>query len=267
MSVLAVKDLAFSYGTHRIFSNVTFSVEAGQIFCLVGPNGCGKTTLAHCILSHLKPEKGTVFVQGRDIAEYAPRQLAEQIAYVPQNHTRSFPYRTLDVVAMGRTRMQKLMKPGTSHQDEALHYMEQLGIGHLAQTEYTTLSGGELQMVLLARALTQQSNILVMDEPAAHLDIKRTQDVLLVLTKLAKEQGKTVLLSTHDFNHPLLFEVEGADVKMALMEKGKISEIGTPVELLSSGLIHDIYNIRSKVLTLSADKPRHYLAAWNEEVE
>ena len=75
------------------------------------------------------------------------------------------------------------------------------------------------------------------------------------------------MLSTHDFNHPLLFEDEGADVKMALMEKGKISEIGTPVELLSSGLIHDIYNIQSKVLTLSADKPRHYLAAWNEEVE
>lgn len=264
MSLLEVKNLSFSYGALKVFSEIDFSVEDGQIFCLVGPNGCGKTTLEACILSHLKPQQGSVLIQGRDILSFSPRTLAAEIAFVPQNHTRSFPYNTLDVVTMGRMRRQKLLESGQQHRKAALAVMEALDISHLAQTEYTTLSGGELQMVLLARALVQESRILVLDEPAAHLDIKRAQKILGILTRLAKEYRKTVLLSTHDYNHPLLFQDEGADVKMALMDRGRICGIGSPVELLSSDLLHEIYGIHSQVLTVQADKARHYLAAWND---
>lgn len=264
MSLLEVKDLSFSYGEKQIFSQVSFEVDIGQVFCLVGPNGCGKTTLEHCILSHLRPQNGQILIRGKKIEEYSSRELAEEIAYVPQSHTRSFPYKTIDVVAMGQTRRHGMLHSGDVQPEKILQYMEQLGIAHLAETEYTTLSGGELQMVLLARALVQESSILVLDEPAAHLDVKRTQNILQMLCKLVKEQGKTIVLSTHDFNHSLFFQDEGVDVKMALMENGNLSKSGAPIELLSSGFLKDIYGISSQVLKVFADKPRHYLAAWSE---
>lgn len=264
MSLLEVKDLSFSYGSHEVFSGINFSVDEGHVFCLAGPNGCGKTTLLHCILSHLKPQQGIVLIRGKQSSTYSSRQLAAEIAYVPQSHTRSFPYKTLDVVAMGRTRKQKLLESGQAHQEVALAYMEQLGISHLAEKEYTALSGGELQMVLLARALAQESSILILDEPTAHLDIKRSQDILQILTKLSREHGKTILLSTHDFNHPLFLQDEGAAVKMALMENGCIGQIGAPVELFTSGALDAIYGICSQVLTVQAEKNRHFLATWNK---
>ena len=264
MSLLEVKDLSFSYGDKQIFSGVSFSVEQGQVFCLVGPNGCGKTTLEHCILTHLKPEQGQIRIRGKRIESYSSRTLAAEIAYVPQNHTRSFPYKTADVVAMGQTRRSSLLHGAPPDLHKVMHCMEQLGIAHLASAEYTTLSGGELQMVLLARALVQESSILVLDEPAAHLDVKRTQDILQTLCRLVEEQNKTILISTHDFNHPLLFQDEGVDVKMALMEHGRLSEPGVPDQLLASGCLKEIYGISSQVLTISADKPRRYLATWSE---
>lgn len=265
MSSLEVTGLSFSYGTRQVFSDVSFCVEPGEIFCLVGPNGCGKTTLEHCILGHLKPDSGSIRIGGKPLASYSSRALAGQMAYVPQSHTRSFPYRTLDLVAMGQIRNRQLFQLGEGSQEQALAVLEQLGIAHLADTQYTTLSGGELQMVLLARALCQDSDILVLDEPAAHLDVKRTQKILLQLAQISKNQGKTILLSTHDFNHPLLFQDEGAKVRMALMEKGTLSRSGLPTELLGSGCLMEIYGIHSRVLEVPADKPRHYLAAWGGE--
>ncbi len=264
MSLLEVKDLAFSYGTKPVFSHVSFRVEKGQIFCLVGPNGSGKTTVEHCLLTHMKPQSGEILLRGRKIADYSPVQLAAELAYVPQNHTRSFPYQTVDVVTMGRTRQRRFLQPGGDDRDSAIRSMELLGIAHLAQVEYSTLSGGELQLVLLARALTQDSEILVLDEPAAHLDIKRTQDILLLLAKIVREQGKTIILTTHDFNHPLLLQDEGTDVRMALMHDGRMEAAGTPTDILSSGMLERIYGIKSRILEIPADRQRHYLAAWSE---
>ena len=265
MSLLEVKNLSFAYGNKPVFEDVSFSVERGQIFCLVGPNGCGKTTLEHCILTHLKHQHGEILVDGRDVATFSTRELAAQIAYVPQNHVRSFPYRTVDVVAMGRTRQQRFLESSAGSTELARETMEQLGIGHLAETEYTTLSGGELQMALIARALVQESTILVLDEPTAHLDVKRTQDVLQLLAKLARDNGKTVLLSTHEFNHPLMLQDEGVDVRMALMENKRLSEAGTPLDVLSSDSLQEIYGIQSRVVEVETDPVRHFLAVWNDK--
>lgn len=265
MSCLSVEQLAFSYGKRQIFQDVSFRAEPGQIFCLAGPNGCGKTTLEHCILGHLNPQKGTVLIDGQPTSSLSPSALAERIAYVPQSHTRSFPYETVDVVAMGRTRMRSPFDADREHRQKALEVMDKLGIAHLARTEYTTLSGGELQMVLLARALCQQSGLLVLDEPTAHLDVQRSWKILLLLAQLAREEGKTILLSTHDFNHPLLLRDEGADVRVALMEGGRLSGSGDPMQLLVSSQLERIYGISGRILTVSGEKPRHYLATWMKE--
>ena len=266
MSLLEVNDLAFSYGDKPVFEHVSFTVDPGQVFCLVGPNGCGKTTLEHCVLMHLKPQRGEIRVSGKSLSEYTERELAGEIAYVPQTHVRSFPYRTVDVIAMGRARRQRFMDSRADHEPYALAVMEQLGIDYLADKEYTTLSGGELQMVLLARALVQESKMLVLDEPVAHLDVRRSQDILLLLVKLAKTRGLAILLSTHDFNHPLMLQDEGVDVRMGLMEGGRMSEVGVPAEVLASGCLNEIYGIESQILEVPGTPARHFLATWSTEL-
>ena len=267
MSLLEARELAFSYGDKPIFADVGFSVGKGQVFCLVGPNGCGKTTLVHCILAHLKPTSGSILIDGADVAGLSPRERAAKIAYVPQTHVRSFPYRTVDVVAMGRTRQQRFLGSDTGAIESALRTMARLNIDHLAETEYTALSGGELQMVLVARALAQESEILVLDEPAAHLDVKRMQDILLMLAELARDHGTTIVLSTHDFNHPLMLQDEGADVRMALMNDGRFSATGTPLDMLSSDLLGSVYGVQSRIVELQTTPPRHFLAVWSDVYE
>lgn len=267
MSLLEVNGLAFAYGDKPVFEDASFSVEQGRIFCLVGPNGCGKTTLEHCLLAHVKPQRGSISIDGRDLSAFSSRQLAAEIAYVPQNHVRSFPYRTVDMVAMGCTRQQRFLETGAGSVDRARSTMEQLGIEHLADIEYTTLSGGELQMALVARALVQDSRILVLDEPTAHLDVKRGLSILLTLRDLACDRGKTIVLSTHDFNQPLMLQDEGADVRMALMENGTLSEAGAPLDMLSSSCLNDLYGIQSQIVELANNPARHYLAMWADDGE
>lgn len=269
MSYLRVENLSFSYGEKRdknrkkVFENVSFSVETGQIFCLVGPNGCGKTTLQHCILGHLHKDSGEIYINEKPLSSYSSNALAAEIAFVPQNHVRSFPYKVIDVVAMGQIRKRHQFSSNEDINKAAREILEKLEISDLADKEYTALSGGELQMVLVARALCQDSKILILDEPAAHLDIKRTQNILMLLQKIAKEENKIIIMSTHDFNHPLLFEDEGANVRMALMENGALSKSGKPLELLSSGCLDNLYGLESQVVEIERDKTRHYLAAWS----
>lgn len=265
MSFLEIEGLTFSYGAKPVFSDLNLRVEEGGIFCLVGPNGCGKTTLEHCILGFLMPEKGKILVAGRELSAWRQRELAARMAYVPQNHTRTFPYRTLDVVAMGALRRGSLLGGySRAEEEQARQVMEELEIGHLAEVEYTTLSGGELQMVLVARALCQDSDMIVLDEPSAHLDIKKTQAILRYISRFSRERGKTILLSTHDFNHPLYFQDAGNRVQMALMNRGVLSESAAPMDLLTEELLSETYQVKSRIIPVEADgHRRHYLAVWD----
>lgn len=264
MSVLALRNLSFSYGARQVFSDVNVAIQQGEMFCLVGPNGCGKSTLLHCLLGHLHPQSGEVLIEGKPLGAYKPRVLAEYLAYVPQNHSRAFPYRVVDVVAMGEMRKFGVFSLKQRNESAARAVLKELGIGHLAEAEYTRLSGGELQMVMLARVICQDSEILVLDEPVSHLDVKRTQRILQLLLYLTKERGKTIIMTTHDFNHPLQFEDAGAKVRMALMENGQISMAASPVALLSSGYLDALYGIKSQLLTIDGKIQRHYLATWSE---
>ncbi len=267
MSLLDVRNLSFAYGGAPVFSDVSFSLDAGEIFCPVGPNGCGKTTLLHCILGHLRPSSGAVTLAGRPLSGYRPRELAALLAYVPQTHTRAFPYRAVDVVAMGRTRFHGPLPGGPDDALAALSYMKKLGIAALAERPYTTLSGGELQTVLLCRALAQESRILVLDEPTAHLDPRRAALLLKRLAALSKSEGIAVILTAHDVNHPLLLADEGARVGMALMDRGRLSETTDPVALLSSDALQKTYGLSSRLLSVPADRERHFLAAWMEDAD
>lgn len=261
MSLISVKNLSFAYGTKQIFSDINFDVENGQVFALVGPNGCGKTTLEHCLLSHLKAQSGSIFINGKDISSFSAPQLAEWLSYVPQNHARSFPYKTVDVVAMGQTRNRKSTSSDAALNKKAMDILSSLGLEQFAQTEYTSLSGGQLQLVLIARALMQDSKILVMDEPCAHLDVKRTKNIIQII-KTAVQQNKAVIMSTHDFNHPIMLQDEGVNIKMAVMNNGHISNVDTPLKLMQGSLLKEIYDINSQIVKIKADKDRHFIASW-----
>lgn len=234
------------------------------MFCLAGPNGCGKSTLLHCISGHLKYQAGDVLIDDRPVRLYPPEKLADRLAYVPQNHVRSFPYQVLDVVAMGQIRNPATLLSKKEKEELAFSALTEVGIPHLAGEEYTTLSGGELQLVLLARALCQDSDILILDEPAAHLDIKHTHRIMELLFRFSQGKGKSVMISTHDFNHPLQFEDMGADVKMALMDHGKLSAVSSPKSLLSSDSLEQMYQVKSRMVKISDSPSRHFVATWSE---
>lgn len=234
------------------------------MFCLAGPNGCGKSTLLHCLSGHLCCQAGEVLIDGRSVRLYPPGKLAARLAYVPQNHVRSFPYQVLDVVSMGQIRSPASLLSRKEKEDLALSALTEVGIPHLAGEEYTALSGGELQLVLLARALCQDSDILILDEPAAHLDVKHTHRILNILLRFSREKGKSVIFSTHDFNHPLQFEDMGAEIKMALMDRGRLSAVNTPGELLSSDSLERMYQVKSRVVEIGGKPNRHFVATWSE---
>ncbi len=195
-----VRNLSFSFGSIKALRGVSLDAYEGQVTCLLGPNGSGKTTLLKCVMGLLSPYDGSIRVGGREVSEMDRREAARLMAYVPQIHRAVFPFSSLSVVLLGRTPwISEISGPGEEDIRRAEEVMEELGISHLAHRPYTRLSGGEMRMVLIARALVQEAPVLLMDEPTAYLDFRYQSIVMDVVRRLA-DSGKTVLLSLHDPN-------------------------------------------------------------------
>lgn len=233
---IEVADLCFSYNEREILHEVTFDVQSGQLVTILGPNGSGKTTLLKCI-NLLLQSVGSIRVNGIDISEITSNELAKMVGYVPQMHTPAFAYRVLDVVVSGRTPYLRLSMPQKRDYELGLQILEQVGIGHLAEKSYTHLSGGELRLVLLARALIQQSRVLLLDEPTSNLDIKNRILVLKVL-KGVVERGIAVVMTEHDPNLASLFSD-----RVLLMKNGRILRYGHVEEVLSRESIMEVYGV------------------------
>ena len=169
---LTVKELTYTYrGGHAALRNVSFAARQGELLSVLGPNGAGKSTLFRCILGGLPDYGGAILLDGRDARTLDQRTLAAHIAYIPQIHRPTFGYSVLDTVLMGLTRqLSPFRSPSAQQEQQALATLEQLGVVHLTYRNFAELSGGEQQLVLIARALCQQADILVMDEPTSSLD-------------------------------------------------------------------------------------------------
>lgn len=233
-----IDNLCFSYGERQVLKEVSFSAKAGEMIALLGPNGAGKSTLMRCMLGFLKDFSGHIRLDGRDIRTLSRAALSKEIAYIPQIAPAVFNYTVLDTVLMGVTgSIGALSTPGPVHEKRALETLESLGVGHLTQRGCEELSGGERQLVLLARALVQNARVLVMDEPTANLDFGNQNRVMECVSDLSA-QGYIVLFSTHDPNQALLY----ASRALTLWD-GHILTDGPPERALTEDTLKTLYNI------------------------
>jgi iron complex transport system ATP-binding protein len=235
---LAVDGLSFGYPGRVVGRDVSLALSGGEVMCLLGPNGGGKTTLFKTVLGLLPPVAGAVAVDGEPTAGWTRARRALAFGYVPQAAAGLFPYTVRDVVLMGRTARVGLFATPSRHDREvAGATIDALGIGHLADRPYTEVSGGERQLSLVARALAQEPCVLVMDEPTASLDFGNQVRVLAEVQSLAT-RGIAVILSTHDPDQAFLC----AD-RVAVLHHGTLFRVGRPADVLTPPLLREVYGV------------------------
>ena len=248
---IKVSNLSFSYGDRLILDNVDFEAEKNQFLSVLGPNAVGKTTLFRCMLGLLNGYEGQILLNGIDIKSIGIREMAKMIAHIPQQHYPVFNFSVFDMVLMGTSvHLSSISSPGKKQMKLVDDALERLGIFHLKNRGYNQISGGERQLVLMARALVQEAKILILDEPTANLDFGNQVRVLTQIKDLVK-QGYTVIQSTHNPEQTFLF----SDMVMA-MKDGKILAKGTPNTVFTSNLIRDLYGVEVEVKSLYDDKAR-----------
>lgn len=254
MALLEIRNAAFCYPGQVIFQDISFSVNPGEVFCIFGPNGCGKTTLLECILGGLTLNQGTILLKGQNMSALRPKQIAKQMAYVPQTHVKSFPYTVEEVVLMGRSAYIGLLsKPAPEDYQAVERALALVGLSHLKDRPYTQISGGENQLVLLARALAQQSPLIVMDEPTCHLDFKHELFFLETMVRLVRETKLTIVMATHFPNHAYFFENNAVPTQVALMNGKTVSVSGVPSAVLTEKNMLELYQVATKIVSYTTD--------------
>ncbi len=242
---LQINNLYGGYGKSDILKGISFSVNTGEILYIVGKNGSGKSTIFKFLLRFLTPSKGEILLNDKPIETYSTKEFAKFIAYIPQSHNTVFGYNVLDIVMMGRTpHLTNLGSPSSEDYQKAVDTLKLLGISHMANKNYTKLSGGERQLVLIARAICQDAKLLIMDEPTANLDYSNQQIILNTIQKLS-ESGYTIIMSTHSIDQPL-----ATSSKILLIKKGKSIAYGNTTETLTSDFLECIYGIPMDILSV-----------------
>lgn len=235
---LSVQNLSFSYGERQVLSDISFTLEKGEFLSVLGPNGVGKSTLFKCILGLLNGYSGKITSGGEELSSMSKRELSRRIAYIPQINRPAFGYTVLDMVLMGTTRqLSPFAQPHRAQVMQALAALERVGAAHLAERDFTHLSGGEQQLVLIARAIAQQAAILVMDEPTSALDYGNQLRVLNLVRELSKE-GYAVLLSTHNPQHALTFAS-----RILALSCGRVAALGAPQDVLTRDIVSSLYGV------------------------
>ncbi len=242
-SAVKIKSLSFGYGKEAVLKKIDISLDAGEIVGIIGPNGSGKSTLVRLVSGLLKPWSGEITVNDRPVLSYARNELARLVATVSQEPEREFPFTVREIVAMGRTPYTgRFAIEGKRDKEVIDAVMEAADIGSLAERFPHQLSGGERQRMMIARALAQEAEILLMDEPTTHLDINHQLEVNRLVLKMQSERNLSVLYVTHDLN----IAAECCS-RLVLLKEGELFAEGDPADVLTSDNIRAVYGCQSLV--------------------
>jgi iron complex transport system ATP-binding protein len=243
--MLSVENLAFGFPGRTIGRGVSFALETGEVMCVLGPNGGGKTTLFRTLLGLLEPHGGSIQLDSFSLETLSRAEIARRVGYVPQGHTGYFAFTVREFVLMGRTAHLGIFSaPGRKDLAIASRVLESLGIAHLADKPVTEISGGERQLALVARALAQEPKLLVLDEPTASLDFGNQVRVLQRISALAGS-GMSILFSSHDPDHAFL-----CARRALLLAEGRVLEIGAPRAVIRPDTLEHLYGVSVKVIEL-----------------
>lgn len=238
---LCIENLVFRYGETPVLKEICMGLGASELLGIVGPNGSGKSTLIRCIDGILKPDRGTLLLDGMDLKRMPQMEIARNLGYVPQNTPRTFPVTVFDAVLMGR-RPHLSWRSGERDRHRVVHALERLGIEHLALRDFNELSGGEQQRVLIARALAQEAGVLLLDEPTSNLDIRHQLEVMEIVRQLIAEKGLSAVIAIHDLNLASRYAH-----RVVMMKGGEVFAAGDPDKVFTPGNIASVYGVESLV--------------------
>jgi iron complex transport system ATP-binding protein len=242
MIKLQVKDIVFAYGeASPILNNVCIEVAPSKVLSIVGPNGSGKSTLLRCIDKILKPQQGSILLDREEITKMRRMEIAKKMGYVQQSVSRGFPTTVFDTVLMGR-RPHLGWRTGEEDEGRVWEVLKLMDLDELALKYFNELSGGQQQKVLIARALAQEADVLLLDEPTSNLDIKRQLEVMDIIKDLVKKEGITAIVAIHDLNLASRYSD-----RIIMMKRGKIVGAGDPVSVLTAESIASVYGVEAAV--------------------
>ena len=244
---IEIKNGAFSYRKgSTVFKELNFSADSSGVFCLLGPNGCGKTTLLKCIAGLLTLKSGEILLNGQSISLLQRSVIASMIGYIPQEYAYTFAYSVFDVVLMGRApHLGLFSSPSNKDFEIASECLDRVGIGRLGEKRFNEISGGERQMVLIARVLAQRPQIMLLDEPTSHLDFRNQTLVLRMISKLAND-GLLVIMTSHVPNQAITYASH-----VTLMNQGRLVTMGKPEDVITEKNLREIYSIDVKIFEVS----------------
>ena len=235
--LLQLERVSFSYRERQVLEDVSLDVAAGERFGLLGPTGSGKSTLVRLLSGVLRPSRGSIALAGRSLREYSPSELARRVAVVPQETSLDFPFSVLEVVLMGRApHLGGFGFEGDRDVEAAERAMALAGVADLAGRFFHELSGGEKQRVVIARALAQEPEVLLLDEPTTFLDIRHVVDIFELLCSLSSDHGLTLFVVLHDLNLAALYLT-----RLAFLKAGRVVALGHPDEVLDYRTIREVY--------------------------
>jgi iron complex transport system ATP-binding protein len=259
--LVRVREATFRYGQRQVLNGIDLDVYRGEVLSILGPNGCGKTTLLRCIGGAVAVSDGTVRLGDVDVRSLPAPARARKVGFLFQDHTPAFPFAVRDIVVMGRApHLGLLGSPGPADFAMADDALERVGMAHAKERAYNQLSGGERQLVLLARTLAQRPDIILLDEPTAHLDFRNQVLTLRTIRSLAAD-GMTMVMTTHDPNHALW--IGG---RAALMKEGRFVAVGPASDVITDASLSMAYDTDVRVfVTPGGEGTRQFrvCSAWH----
>ena len=241
---LEAKNLTFSYRKgNPVFKDISFTLDKGDVFCILGQNGAGKSTLLSCIGRLFDIDSGTILVDGKNISDMSRMDIAKKIGYIPQFHTPVFPYTVFDFVLMGRTpHIGALSSPKQKDKDITKNAIDEIGISHLMNKPYSEISGGEKQLVMFAKVLAQQPEIILLDEPTSHLDFGNQFKILSMVEDLAS-RGFSIIMTSHFPDHSFL-----VSNKVGVMKDNSFIDMGAANDVVTEENMKQTYGLDVKIV-------------------